>query len=207
MEEPSGCRVQWKNLDAGVKPQRTWRELLTVNLLPAPETEGLVASATHGASNPRRNGHLLARLQHGMDHTPQVPAGDDRPLKLLERTPVPEEHRKVLFDLVHTAQDAATAAGAELQSEFGKEHVALIVGCNQFVRLFRGGSEPGAVEVLLDAPQRQQLAQAGFTLGEPEGAVFKLFGWVRVKPMQGPKPALQDAVRSAFAKARSSGKK
>jgi hypothetical protein len=142
-----------------------------------------------------------------MDHTPMVPAGDDRPLKILERTPVSEAHKQVLFDVVRTAQETAQAAGAELQSEFGKEHVALIVGCNQFVRLFRGGEQPGAVEVLLDAPQRQQLAQAGFTLGEPDGAVFKMFGWVRVQPTQGPEAALQAAVRAAFAKAKASGKK
>jgi hypothetical protein len=141
-----------------------------------------------------------------VDHTPTVPAGDDRPLKLLERTPVPEPHKQVLFDVVRTAQECAAGAGAELQSEFGKEHVALIVGCNQFVRLFRGGDAPGAVEVLLDAPQKADLASAGFTLGEPEGAVFKLFGWVRVQPTQGPEPALQQAVRAAFAKAQAKKK-
>ncbi|MEA3202905.1 MAG: hypothetical protein QOI63_571 [Thermoplasmata archaeon] len=141
-----------------------------------------------------------------MDHTPTVPAGDDRPLKLLERAPVPEPHRQVLLDLVRTAQECAAGAGAELQSEFGKEHVALIVGCNQFVRLFRGGPAPGAVEVLLDAPQKAELAGAGFTLGEPDGAVFKLFGWVRVQPTQGPEPALQQAVRAAFAKAQAKKK-
>lgn len=142
-----------------------------------------------------------------MDHTPTVPAGDDRPLKLLERTPVPEGHKQVLLGLVRTAQECAAGAGAELQSEFGKEHVALIVGCNQFVRLFRGGEAPGAVEVLLDAPQKAQLAQAGFALAEPEGAVFRLFGWVRVQPTQGPEAALQDAVRAAFAKAHATKKK
>jgi hypothetical protein len=136
-----------------------------------------------------------------VDHTPTAPAGDDRPLKLLERTPVPDGHRRILLGLVRTAQECAAGAGAELQSEFGKEHVALIVGCNQFVRLFRGGEAPGAVEVLLDAPQKAELAGAGFTLGEPEGAVFKLFGWVRVQPTQGPEPALRQAVRAAFAKA------
>lgn len=142
-----------------------------------------------------------------MDHTPTVPAGDDRPLRLLERAPVSEAHKQVLQDLVRTAQAAAQGAGAELQSEFGKEHVALIVGCNQFVRLFRGGERPGAVEVLLDAPQKQRLETSGFTLGEPEGAVFKLFGWVRVDPMQGPREALEQAVQAAFAKAKASGKK
>lgn len=142
-----------------------------------------------------------------MDHTPTVPAGDDRPLKLLERTPVPEGHKRVLFDVVATAQACAAEAGAELQSEFGKEHVALIVGCNQFVRLFRGGAAPGAVELLLDPTQKATLAQAGFALGEPEGAVFKLFGWVRVAPTEGPEPALQDAVRAAFAKAQAAKKR
>ncbi|HEX2066327.1 MAG TPA: hypothetical protein VHI93_05885, partial [Candidatus Thermoplasmatota archaeon] len=68
-----------------------------------------------------------------MDHTPTAPAGDDRALKLLERAPVAEGHRKVLFGLVRTAQECAAAAGVELQAEFGKEHVALIAHCNQFV--------------------------------------------------------------------------
>lgn len=136
-----------------------------------------------------------------MDHTPTVPAGDDRPLRLLERAPVPEAHRRVLLDAVRTAQECSAGAGAELQSEFGREHVALIVGCNQFVRLFRGGAAPGAVELLLDAPGKAALAQAGFALGEPEGMVFKLFGWVRIDPTQGPEAALQEAVRAAFAKA------
>ncbi|HUR62499.1 MAG TPA: hypothetical protein VM286_09080 [Candidatus Thermoplasmatota archaeon] len=142
-----------------------------------------------------------------MDHTPTVPAGDDRPLRLLERAPVPEPHRQLLQDLVRTAQACASDAGAELQSEFGKEHVALIVGCNQFVRLFRGGEHPGAVEVLLDPAQRKSLEGSGFTLGEPEGAVFKLFGWVRVDPMQGDRKGLESAVQAAFAKAKASGKK
>jgi hypothetical protein len=142
-----------------------------------------------------------------MDHTPTVPAGDDRPLKLLERTPVEEPHRRLLLDLVRTAQACAAESGAELQSEFGRDHVALIVGCNQFIRLFRGGGEPGAVEVLLDAPQKAALEEAGFALGEPEGAVFKLFGWVRVQPMQGRAAALEEAVRAAFAKAKSAAKR
>ena len=76
------------------------------------------------------------------------------------------------------------------------------VGCKHFVGWCRGGSAPGAVEALLDAPQKQDLEQAGFTLGEPEGAVFKLFGWIRVDPMQGDPTALGNAVQQAFAKAR-----
>src|ERR1041385_9277473 len=84
-----------------------------------------------------------------MDHTPTQPASDDRPLRLLERTPVPDAHKERLFALVRRGQADAAGTGAELQAEFGAEHVALITGCNQFVRLFRGGPEPGAVELLL----------------------------------------------------------
>ena len=140
-------------------------------------------------------------------HTPTQPAGDDRPLRLLERTPVPQEHKDRLFHLVREGQAKAAAAGAELQAEFGAEHVALIVGCNQFIRLFRSGAEPGAVELLLPEDGKKALQAAGFTLREPAGQVFKLFGWIRVDPMQGPAPALDAAVGSAFAKAKASEKK
>ena len=140
-------------------------------------------------------------------HTPTQPAGDDRPLRLLERTPVGPEHKERLFHLVREGQARAAADGAELQAEFGAEHVALIVGCNQFIRLFRSGPEPGAVELLLPDDGKKALAAAGFALREPAGQVFKLFGWVRVDPMQGPEPALDAAVASAFAKAKASTKK
>ena len=140
-------------------------------------------------------------------HTPTQPAGDDRPLRLLERAPVPEEHKERLFRLVREGQAQAAASGDELQAEFGKEHVALIVGCNQFIRLFRGGDEPGAVELLLPDDGKKALTAAGFQLREPAGQVFKLFGWVRVDPMQGPEPALEAAVASAFTKAKASVKK
>lgn len=142
-----------------------------------------------------------------MDHTPTQPAGDDRPLRILERAPVPPEHKERLFHLVREGQAAAEASGAELQAEFGKEHVALIVGCNQFIRLFRGGAEPGAVELLLPDDGKKALASAGFTLRDPEGQVFRLFGWVRVDPMQGDAAALDAAVGSAFAKAKANEKK
>ena len=135
-----------------------------------------------------------------------VPA-DERALLILERTPVPEAHKQRLADLVKRAQADAAGAGAELQAEFGREHVALIVGCNQFIRLFRGGPQPGAVELLLDAPQRDGLAKSGFDLKDPEGQVFKLFGWKRLDPMQGPAGALDAAVDQAFAKAKAADKK
>ncbi len=140
-------------------------------------------------------------------HTPTQPAGDDRPLRLLERTPVGPEHKERLFHLVREGQSRAVATGTELQAEFGAEHVALIVGCNQFIRLFRAGPEPGAVELLLPDDGKKALEQAGFQLREPAGQVFKLFGWVRVDPMQGPQPALDAAVSSAFDKAKSATKK
>jgi hypothetical protein len=143
-----------------------------------------------------------------VDHTPTqpTPQGDDRPLRLLERTPVPQPHKDRLFHLVRRGQADAEKAGTELQAEFGSEHVALIVGCNQFVRLFRGGPEPGAVELLLPEAGKQGLSTAGFTLREPAGQVFKLFGWVRVDPMQGDPAALDAAVDAAFAKANSAKK-
>lgn len=131
---------------------------------------------------------------------------DDRPLKILERTPVADDHKERLFDLVRTAQQAAAADGQELQGEFGKEAVAMIVGCNQFLRLFRGGAAPGVVELLLDPPEKEALQGAGYSLGEPEGAIFRMFGWVRVDPTEAAPAPLQDAVRAAYRKARA-GKK
>jgi hypothetical protein len=140
-------------------------------------------------------------------HTPTQPAGDDRPIRLLERTPVGSEHKERLYHLVRSGQARAAAAGAELQAEFGAEHVALIVGCNQFIRLFRAGTEPGAVELLLPDDGKKALADAGFQLREPAGQVFKLFGWVRIDPMQGPQPALEAAVSSAFDRAKAAASK
>jgi hypothetical protein len=133
-----------------------------------------------------------------MDHTPTVPA-DERALRLLERAPEPQRAR--LLDAVAWAQQAAAATGDELQAEFGKDHVALIVGCNQFVRLWRGGAQPGAVELLLDPADKAKLGSA-FPLGDPEGAVFKLFGWVRVDPAAGPSTDLEAAVGAAYRKAK-----
>jgi hypothetical protein len=142
-----------------------------------------------------------------MDHTPTQPAGDDRPLRLLERTPVPAKHKERLFHLVRASQEQAAAGGDELQAEFGKEHVALITGCNQFVRLFRGGAEPGAVELLLPDSSKAALKAAGFDLRDPDGQVFKLFGWVRLDPMQGDPKALDAALAAALEKAKATKKR
>lgn len=139
-------------------------------------------------------------------HTPQTPA-DDRALRLLEHSSLEPAHKQAALATVQAAQNIAAESGDELQAEFGKEHVALIVGCNQFVRVFRGGSQPGAVELLLDPEPKASLRQAGFALRDPEGQVFKLFGWVRVDPTDGPAEALGHAVRDAFTKAKANAKK
>lgn len=135
-----------------------------------------------------------------------TPATDDRPIRILERTPVSQEHKERLFALVRAGQEEGLTAGADLQAEFGRDHVALIADHNQFIRLFRGGTEPGAVELWIDEPAKEALRAAGFTLRDPEGAVFKLFGWTRLDPMQGPEAALRSAVLAALGKARSSKK-
>lgn len=140
-----------------------------------------------------------------MDHAAQSDAMDDRPLRILERTPVPDEHKQRLFDLVRAAQDAARDAGTELQSEFGKEHVSLIVGCNQFLRLYRGGDHAGQIELLL--PDWSGLEAAGFQPSDAVGGqIFKMFGWRTVDPMQGDGAALDAAVHAAFGKAAGAGK-
>ncbi len=136
-----------------------------------------------------------------MDHTPATPAVDDRPIRILERTPVDDAHKERLFALVRKAQALAADAGRDLQAEFGKDAVALIVGCNQFVRLHRGGDVPGRVEVLVGDDVKQRLQDAGFELLEAQGAVFKLFGWTGVEPMAGDLDALEAAVEAAFQKA------
>lgn len=142
-----------------------------------------------------------------VDHTPATSATDDRPIRILERTPVPEEHRQRLFSVVRRAQAAAAGAGADLQAEFGRDHVGLIVACNQFTRLFRGGESPGAIELLVDEPTKVLLRDAGFRLEQPDGAVFRLFGWVRLNPMQGDLVALEGAVDAAFSKAQAAKKR
>lgn len=141
-----------------------------------------------------------------MAHTPQTPA-DDRALRLLEHSDLPPAKKESVLRLIRRAQADADAAGEDLQAEFGREHVALIVGCNQFMRVFRSGKEPGAVELLLDAADKSALVAAGFTLRDPEGQVFKMFGWARIDPTQGGTPSLETAVDQAFAKAKASKKR
>lgn len=141
-----------------------------------------------------------------MDHTPAVAAGDERALRLLERMQVDAAHAQALRRLVVRAQATAQAAGAELQCEVGKEHVGLIIGCNQFLRLFRDGPGAGMAEILLEPAQRGELAAAGATPTPPEGAVFKLFGWQRFDPSQGDPDRLDALVDAAFTKARDAKK-
>lgn len=138
-----------------------------------------------------------------MAHTPTTPTteGDDRPFKILDRAPVEDAHKERLFALVRRAQDAAAAKDADLQGEYGREAVAMIVGCNQFLRLYRGGGHPGRVELLVGDDVKAMLEAAGFTLHDPEGQVFKMFGWVGVDPMQGDLDRLAEAVDAAFEKA------
>src|SRR5688500_11319074 len=145
-------------------------------------------------------------VTESVDHTPQVPA-DDRALRLLEHSGLDGPHKERVLSLVRASQDEAAKAGEDLQAEFGKEHVALIVGCNQFVRFWRAGREPGAVELLLDPKDKEALKAAGFELRDPDGAVFKMFGWVRLDPAQGQPASLEAATRKAFAKGKASKKK
>lgn len=113
---------------------------------------------------------------------------DDRPAKLLQRTPVPQDHRDLLLHLAEQVDEDVAAAGKELQSEFGKEHVALIVGCNQFVRFYRDGNHAGQVEVWLDGDHAKGVeAEWGPALG---GAVFQMFGWRSLNPTTDPQAAM-----------------
>lgn len=137
-----------------------------------------------------------------MDHTPSTSAADERALRLLEHAALPEARKALLIALVRGAQSLADDAGEDLQAEFGREHIGLIAGHNQFLRIMRAGADPGAVEISLDDAAKKALAAAGFALREPDGLVFRMFGWVRVDPEQGPQGALEAAIAAAFAKAR-----
>ncbi len=115
----------------------------------------------------------------------------------------PQLERLLKLDTV--AQDTASGAGVDLQFEFGPV-VAYIAGCQQFLRLHRGGEAPGTVELMLPADGKAALESAGFELLEPYGAVFKMFGWSRIDPMAGPADAIDAAIKGAFEHARSRGK-
>ncbi|MGB1585562.1 MAG: hypothetical protein ACPHID_00765 [Thermoplasmatota archaeon] len=117
---------------------------------------------------------------------------DERPLKLLRRTPVDADHVDAMVALAERADALAADAGKDLQSEFGKEHVALIVGCNQFVRFYRDGEHAGRMEVWLsDAADFDVHPAVG-------GTVFQMFGWRTMDPRDAKAP---DAMQAAFARA------
>ncbi len=134
-----------------------------------------------------------------------MPDRDPRPGKLLARTPVDDAHRGLMLHLVEHAQERAESTCVDLQYEFGPA-VACIAGCQQFLRLHRGGDDPGAVELMLPDDAKGALADAGFELLEPHGAVFRMFGWTRIEPTTGDAGALDAAVDAAFDHARSKGK-
>lgn len=134
-------------------------------------------------------------------HTPTFAGGDDRAARLLESAKVPDAKRERLLAVLGWVQAAADAAGKELQLEYGPTHIGLIAEHNQAVRLLRAGAHAGDAELFLETPQRAQLAAAGYALQEPELAVFKLFGWVRVDPSQGSEEGLRTAAQQALAKA------
>lgn len=130
---------------------------------------------------------------------------DERPAKLLARTPVDAAHRDRLLSLVAHAQARAGEEGVDLQYEFGQA-VAVIAGCQQFLRLHRGGEAPGAVELMLPDDAKRALEGGGFRLLEPFGQVFRMFGWTRVDPMEADAGALEAAVDAAFEHARKKGR-
>jgi hypothetical protein len=131
---------------------------------------------------------------------------DERALKLLARTPGGEALRERLAFLARRADALAAADGREIQWEFGREHVAAIVEHNQFVRFFRGGDEPGAVELWLDDAGRAAAQAAGLALKDPAGAVFKMFGWRRVAPSDIGHAAVDDALVAAYRRASREGR-
>ncbi len=90
----------------------------------------------------------------------------------------------------------------DLQFEFGKEHVGFIIGCNQFLRIHRGGDCAGKVELRLSPDGKKALEASGANASEPRGAVFKMFGWTQHDPMAADLAAFEAAIDDAFAMAR-----
>lgn len=125
---------------------------------------------------------------------------DERPGKLIARMAVTPEHQQLLVQLHRQCLDLAAAAGKELQYEFGKTHFAIIVGCNQFLRIHRSGDHEGLIE--LWQPDVDALTTAGFRPGASvSGQVFRMFGWQALHPTVGDPDALATAVKAAFEKA------
>lgn len=90
-----------------------------------------------------------------------------------------------LQTLARHAGALAEERDVDLQFEFGKETIAFIVGCNQFLRLHFRGDRAGTVTL----PKA-----AGVDGDAPQEAVFKMFGWQVVDADAG----LTDAVTKAF---------
>lgn len=102
--------------------------------------------------------------------------------------------------LVRRAAASLSAAGQEMQVSFDGGVAALIVGCHQFARFRRDG----VVEILVPDEAKEFLKGEGVQLQEPEGTVFRLFGWIAVAceaPADALERGLDDAVQMALAKA------
>ncbi len=113
---------------------------------------------------------------------------DDRPLNLLRRAPPASQ--AALEGLTRHAGALAEAKGVELQFDFGKDTIAFIVGCNQFLRLHFRGDRAGQVS----------LPKAAGIEGDPaEEAVFKMFGWQTIPVDAVPAGALDAAFEDAVA--------
>lgn len=110
---------------------------------------------------------------------------DNRPLKIISR--IEDEVARDGWTKIAEAL-LAHAAGKEMQFEFGKEHVSFIIGCNQFLRIYKSGQYAGTGEIL---PGKEFGLEAGDAVG---GMVFKMFGWKHVMLQDG----LQEAVIAAF---------
>lgn len=129
---------------------------------------------------------------------------DERPLRFLDKADVDDACRKRMQQLVRRAQALSDAKEpGKLESDFGKEHLAVIHDCNQFLRAYKRGDAAGRVEFRLDGDAKKALGDAGFVLMDPQGQVFKLFGWVAVDPVQGDAAALDAALDASFATATS----
>lgn len=91
--------------------------------------------------------------------------------------------------------ETADTDGKDLQFEFGKEHVSFIVGCNQFLRIYKSGEHAGSGEIL---PEGTLDIAHGDAVG---GMVFKMFGWRHVQVQEGLREAVLAAYDAAKAKA------
>lgn len=125
---------------------------------------------------------------------------DPRPLKLLSRLP---DDCAAIRDVVAKVQALAAQENVTLSANFD-DPLALIVACNQFLRVHRGEELSGHVELLLAEGDRETLQQAVEVL-PATGMVFQMFGWQRFDARKVTPEVLEEFVGLAYETQRAKG--